>query len=181
MGPEVEEAVQREDIRKSDARRLASLLDMDPTRRLWQPAELNAVLLHQLSAPVQFDLGRLDSDLARKIGPLCEAEQLLVRSFDDLFCHPHPPIELLTLTKDFAKANSSHPESPLPREIATLLYYTSIVVAMMRCRQRITKLSDDAIRHGIKWVLDQPWINDRIRSIFCEAREFLGGKPPDES
>jgi len=162
------------DIQSSDSRRLADLLEEgDCAERLWQPQELATILRHQLSAPVQFDLGGLEKGLARKLAALSEAEGLLVRSFADLLFHPNPPVELLELTKRFAKACRAHPQGPLPHEIATLLYYASIVVAMLRCGTRITSLGDDSLRRGVGWLLEQPWLEERTRSLLNEGLKFL--------
>jgi len=157
---------------KTDSRQLAKLMDLGQSgQRLWQTEELGAILRHQLSAPVQFDLARIDQALAKKLRNLTEAEGLLLRSFSDLLHHPTPPIELLVLLKDFAKACRNHPDGPLPEEIATLLYLASIAVAMMRAGRRITALDDEALRDGVKWLVDQTWVDDKTLSLF---REFLG-------
>ena len=167
------------DVHSSDSRRLADLLEEgDRADRLWQPQELAAILRHQLSAPVQFDLGGLEKGLARKLAALSEAEGLLVRSFADLLFHPSPPLELLELTKRFAKSCRTHPHGPLPREIASLLYYASIVVAMLRCGKRITTLDDASLRRGVEWLLGQPWLEDKTRAILKEGLDFLDKRSP---
>ena len=158
----------------SDAQRLVSMMELDTgVQKIWQPEELGAILQHQLSAPVQFDLGSLEKGLARKLKTLSASQGLLLKSFADLLHHPHPPVELLRLTKEFAKVNRSHPDSPLPREIATVLYFAAIVVAMLRCGQRITRLGNDELREGMEWVIAQPWSDESTRSLFNEGIELL--------
>jgi len=139
--------------------------------RIWRPEELKAILQHQLSVPIQFDLGGLDPGLAQKVGALATAQGLLVKSFHDLLHHPNPPLELLQLTKQFAKASRNHPDSPLPPEVATVLYFVSISVAMTRCGERISNLDDETLRRGIKWVLAQPWVDDATRGPLQESLE----------
>ena len=165
------------DIRNSDSRLLAEMMDPDPSGgRGWHNEDLGAILRHQLSAPVQFDLGNLAREVAQKLRMLSEAEGLLVKSFGDLLGHPNPPIELLEMTKDFAKACASHPDSPLPKEIASLLYFASIVVALTRRGERISQLSDVALRRGIERVMDQPWLHDKIRRLLQEGLNLLAGE-----
>lgn len=167
-------------IYQSDSRRLADLMSVDAgAERIWRPEELKAILQHQLSVPIQFDLSGIDPGLARTMGTLAAAQGLLVKSFNDLLHHPSPPLELLQLTKQFAKSSRSHPDSPLPPEIATVLYFASIAVAMTRCDERITNLDDETLRRGIEWVLAQPWVDDATRGLFQESLERfdqLGGQ-----
>ena len=163
------------EIQESDSRLLARMMEVgaDP-RRLWRPEELGAILRHQMSAAVEFDLGTLERGRARKLRTLASAEGLLVRSFADLFDHPHPPLEFLEMTKQFAKASRHHPDSPLPKEVAAVLYFGSIVAAMLRLGRRITRLDDDALRRGLRWLAAQPWLDERSRALFNEGLEFLG-------
>ena len=70
---------------------------------------------HQMSAPVLMDLGSFDPRTANQLKALTAAQGLLLSSFADLFNHSNPPIQLLQLVKDFAKANLDHPESGLPQ------------------------------------------------------------------
>jgi len=155
-----------------DPGRWSGLLNIE-SQRAWRPEEFGAILHHQLTAPIQLDLGGLDPDLALKLRTLSEAEGLLLKSFNDLFRHPHPPIELLQLVKDYAKANRHHPRSHLPHEIAAVVYYLSIVVARLRCRERITQMRDEELQRGVDWVLTLPWVDDETKAPFREARECL--------
>jgi len=164
-------------IRDSDPRLLARLMDVGAgPGRLWQPGELGAVFQHQLSAVIQFDLGGLDQSLANRVRNLSAAEGLLIKSFRDLFCHPHPPVELLDLTKDFAKACKNHPDSPLPGEVASVLYFLSIAVAMAKCGARISQLDDDSLRTGLEWASGQPWLDEQTRNLLVEGLNALQGQ-----
>ena len=110
------------DVRNADSVHLAELMEFGlKAARIWLPEELKAIFEHQMSAPVQFDLAGLKDGRAGVLRALTEAEGLLIRSFRDLLLHPNPPLELLQLTKQFAKAYASHPDSPLPNELAKVL------------------------------------------------------------
>jgi hypothetical protein len=146
----------------------------DDPARVWRPEELQAIYRHQMSAALQFDLGAEDPALGPKVKALADAQGLLLKSFQDLLYHPNPPLELLKLTKDFAKRHQERPDSPLPREIATVLYFASIAVAMLRCGQRITTLGDAALRKGFEWVLARPWVDERARELMRDGIKALG-------
>lgn len=160
----------------SDSHDMAALLDSgSDDNRIWNPAELAAILKHQLSAPIQVDLASLEQRLASQLRLSAASQGLLLKSFGDLLHHPNPPVELLKLTKDFAKACRLTREGPLPREIATVLYFASIVVAMLRCRRRITRLADADLRRGVEQCLAQAWLDAPTRQLFEDGLKALRG------
>jgi hypothetical protein len=155
---------------KSPPKSLAAFLAAGAERaRLWRPEELSAIFRHQMSSPILVDLGGFDPATAGRLRTLSDAQSLLLKSFSDLFHHPVPPLELLTLTKDFGKANMDHPESSLPQEVAAALYYASIATAVVRLDTRISQLQDAELRRGLLWAKDQPWVDGQTREIFVEA------------
>lgn len=142
---------------------LASMLEVGwETGRPWGEGDLAAVLRHQFAAPVGCDLGPAGADASadRRAG---------IRTFGDLLHHPAPPVELLVLAKDFAKASRADPHAPLPKEIAAVLYFAAIVVARRRCGARISQLSPEELRAGVDWVLAQPWVDAATRGLFGSA------------
>lgn len=150
----------------ADHGQLSSLFNMEPVaERLWRDDELRAMLQHQLTAPLRVDLINMDKDAAVGVRTLADAQGLTLKSFGDLLAHPHPPIELLKITKDFAKACRLSPHSSLPREIASVLYFASIAAALVRCQRRITGLTNDALKEGLHWVLARPWLDAPTRAL----------------
>jgi len=149
--------------------------------RLWRPEEFAAILRHQLSAPMLVDLGGFDRAPAGRLKRLSDAEGLLLKSFSELFKHPAPPLELLELTKEFAKANMDHPESTIPGEIAAVLYYASIASALVRLGARITRLNDADLRRGLQWSRDQSWVDNDSRNLLAEALDVLAAEATKES
>lgn len=155
---------------KSRAQQLSALMASGEERGpLWQPDELAAMFRHQMSAPVLMDLGNFDPRTASQLKSLTAAQGLLLSSFADLFNHPNPPAQLLQLVKDFAKTNLDHPESGLPREIATALYYASIAAALVRLDKRISQLSNADLQRGLRATREQPWLDERTKSLLSEA------------
>ena len=161
---------------KSRANKLAALMATGEERaRLWRADELASIFRHQMSAPVLVDLGTFDPRTATRLRILSEAQGLLLRSFDDLFHHPAPPIELLVLVKDFAKANLDHPESGLPGEIAAALYYTSIAAALVRLDARISQLPDADLQRGLRSILEQAWLDEKTKGLLANALGKVSG------
>jgi hypothetical protein len=171
---------------RSAPKGLAALLNSGAaTARLWRADELSAIFRHQLTAPVLVDLGRLEAGTAAQLRSLTDAQGLLLKSFAELFRHPTPPIELLVMTKDFAKLNMGQAESALPTEIATAIYYLSIAAAAVRRGERISQLPDADLRRGYAWVCAQDWIDADTQALLMTASERLAapdsgapGSPP---
>jgi len=161
-------------ISSATAASLAKLFDVaDPPLRAWRPEELASVYRYQMSAPVRFDLATLDASITPKLKALAEAEGLVLRSFQDLLEHLNPPIELLELTKEFAKRNRSHPDSALPQQVATVLYFASIAAALVRHGRRISTLEDSALLEGFEWTQTQEWVDEPTRRLMQEGTESL--------
>src|SRR5580692_11837540 len=96
---------------KSRAKELVALMASGEEReRLWRPDELAAIFRHQISSAILVDFGAFDAGTAARLKLVSQAQSLLLKSFADLFHHPAPPVELLQMVKDFAKANLDHPE-----------------------------------------------------------------------
>ncbi len=131
------------------------------------------VYRHEISAPVEYSLEGIGPGKRGGLARLCASHGLLIRSIADLLSHPNPPVELLELTKDYAKASREHPESALPPEVATVLYFACIAAAFLRCGRRITELADEPIKRGMEWGTSIPWLDDGTRALFVEALRFL--------
>jgi hypothetical protein len=157
---------------------LAELLELEVNpRRVWQPHELAAVLHHQLHAPLQVELGELRLGVT---DPDAAEAGLALMSFGDLLHHPRPPVQVLEMVKDFAKFNLSNALAPLPREVATVLYFCSILIAMSRCGRSITALQHTSVVNGVEWVLMQPWVEPSLKALCQEALVQIG-PPPSSS
>jgi hypothetical protein len=97
-------------------------------------------------------------------------------NYENTFQHPHPPIEWLEATRQFAKTCRTNPEGPIPDEIATLLYALSIAVALTKCQRRITKLNDTGLRHCLGWAIAQTWVDADTRAVLYEGYRCLGSR-----
>lgn len=167
--------MKHDDLSQIDPVSLADLMDCrGDQEEAWSADDLEAILEHQLAADVQFDLERSDEAVGLDVpGMLRSTTEPSIRSFRDLFEHPEPPTELLDLTRRFAKACRSRGDSPLPAEIATILYLASIAVAMIKRNDRLTSLADEALCNGFDWALGQAWLDESTRQLLHRGREAL--------
>lgn len=161
-------------VYSTDSLHLAKLMELDADNRgLWRPEELGAILRHQLDSPLVADL-RLDEVVETEVGGK-PPERASLQTFSELFHNPQPPIHLLRLTKEFGKKNRSNPNSALPHEIATVLYFVSIFIALLRCGERITSLDNASLRRGAEWIIAQNWVDEATRSIVRESLHRIPG------
>jgi len=159
---------------RSEATLLAKMLDVADSGALpWHPDELGAILEHQFDAPLESELETKAVKRARNGPSSCEAAEHSIRTFRELFEHSCPPVELLEATKHFAKRCRNQPDSPLPNEITTLLYFLAIVVARTRCGVQISGLDGQKLRKGLDWALKQPWLTPGVHSIIREGIAWL--------
>jgi len=148
--------------------RLARLLRLDEDEAEvgeWQRKELGAILRHQLDSPLTADLA-VEKGMSGSI-----------RTFGELLGHPDPPVRLLELLKDFAKAHCSHPRSSYPTEVMKAIYYASIEAALLRAGQRITRLSDEELSRGLAMLVDRPWLEERTRGLLMQGLSCLRAAP----
>lgn len=136
----------------------------------WNDKDLGDILRHQLAAPLIFDLGSTaglgqDAGLA-SVNPG-------ITSFGELLTHPNPPLVLLKLSKDFAKASDKSVDAPLPPEIASMLYFACVAAALVRLGERITELDDQQLKKGLRWGAKQVWVSEETHALFRQANEVL--------
>lgn len=161
-------------------RRLAALFSLDTSpKKLWHTAELGPMIRHQLEVPLDLDACWNDRGLPEtNVGSTSLASRSSIlpycRTLSGLLRDPKPPLELLRRVKEFAKTASKHPDSPLPEELATVLYGTAIALGLLRHGKRITGLDDEGIRLCFEWITDQPWLPDELRNPLLQARGVLG-------
>jgi hypothetical protein len=162
--------------------RLSLLVDTTADdQELWRPEEFGAIFRHQLTAPLRTDLASLAPQLGEKLAGLRTPAGLPVATFDDLLRHPAPPVALLEVVKEFAKTSRRARRSQLPSEVASMLYYLTIGIALFRCDHRLTGLSDPALREGFRWARAQPWADEATRDLLCRAEACIDPGVPEAS
>jgi len=162
--------------------RLSLLVDSTADdQELWLPEEFGAIFRHQLTAPLRTDLAGLAHQLGEKLAGLRMPDGRPVATFGDLLRHPAPPVALLELVKEFAKTSRGPGRRQLPPEVASMLYYLSIGIALFRCDHRLTSLSDPALREGLRWASAQPWTDEATRDLLGRAEACIGLGVPGHS
>ena len=73
-----------------------------------------------------------------------------------------------------ASPGAAQRESSMPLEVAQVLYNLAGALALTRCDVRIIGLDDERYRSNLSWVLDQPWLDTKLRPVFLAALERLG-------
>ncbi len=141
--------------------------------RPWQPEELAAMWAYHLEAPTQFELGGLGREGAERWFERVKTAGGASASLGDVLRHPAPSLELLEMTKAFAKACLRGADPPLPGGVAGMLYLLAIAVALTRLNRRITALSDLELENAFAWGLAQSWVDAKTRSTLVEARRVL--------
>jgi hypothetical protein len=173
-----------DELDKTEPQRLAEMLSIDAhdderaAASVWQPAELAAILRHQLETELEFDLGDVSTELAslERIMGSGDAGAGTLRyaiTFNQLLHHPRPSLALLERAKRFAKACKNAPSGALPPEVATVLYFAFLIVARMRCAARITALDDASLLRGLEWAIAQPWVDPETRALLRGGLEYL--------
>lgn len=157
---------------RTDPRRLAALFDTGDAAGpacAWESADLGEILRHQLDTALSSVLGRSGAGP----GPA-------PATVGALLADPAPPVALLWGMKAFAKSADARPDGPLPREVATALYYAAILAALVGGGERITELDDAALRVGTEWALRQPWLAAELRPLFQAGLERVSAGPASE-
>ncbi len=161
-------------VYRLDSRRLVGLLDTDEdANTLYQKDEFPALFAEQLNAPLEFDLTASDPKTQPTIETVHSTVSNPPRTFAELFHHPHPPIALLKLTKDYGKRIASRKNTALPWEIGYVIYATSLAVGLARYGERIGRLPTDKLRKGLQWSIQQPWVDEATRSQLQAGLERL--------
>lgn len=149
---------------------LAEVITSEQRREAWTEADLRSILQHQLEAELVFDLTCVQGITDETVEMLMGVSPPRIERFGDLLAHPAPPMGLLELCKRFGKKLAQDTDQDLPREVGAALYYAAIAKALM-LDQRITTLDTEALRTGLRWHADQPWITPELRVLMHAAAD----------
>jgi hypothetical protein len=90
-------------------------------------------------------------------------------TLNDIFTDPAPSIESLRAIKDWSRRSSRSKDSPLPLDVASLLYFASIAAAQVPRGQWISKLDPAIFGRGIEMFLAEPWLREPLRGLLQES------------
>src|SRR2546423_14575139 len=95
------------DINKTDAASLVRMMDAGDGE--FDETELDRMLVHQMAAPLQFDMELASGGMAHKLSDYRAAGNAVPEKFSDLIFSPAPAGEILGFTKQFAKPPKTNP------------------------------------------------------------------------
>lgn len=152
---------------------LARILSLDDEAGpLWDPAEMKAMWLHQLAAPLEADLGAMTMVNNAQAAAL---KNFAGKTFKDLLSHAEPPMALLELAKEFAKQTLKDSDEKQLKEIASVLYYAAYAVALTRCGKSLGSLQGHHLVSGFSWGLERPWLDETTKALLTVARKQVAG------
>ena len=165
------------DLTQTSTDGLYRILDLtaSPTAH-WSDEELATVLDCQLSTPLVDDLPTVIGVDIQAVQRAVLAIEPPIETFGQLFLHPAAALEVLDWVKSFAKRLREHPDEPLPQPVVMVLYYLALSTALICYNQRLTSLTDEAFASGLRWALEQAWIDASYRQILQDAFDKLDGK-----
>jgi hypothetical protein len=144
--------------------RLAQLIDLEAECRQKESSDLlREAWADQLAVVFEFEMLKAAADDLEMVGTAAP------RTIRELMLHPYPKEEWFRWLKLYAQQHRQHPSSPMPLKVAMMLYYLSIVLALVRCHVSISSLSDDNLATGVDWALTQDWIDPTSRQLFIQA------------
>jgi hypothetical protein len=79
--------------------------------------------------------------------------------------------------KDPGARGSKRRENSMPAEVAQVLYNLAGALALTRCNARIVGLGNDRYLKNLSWVLNQSWLDIRLRPVFFDTLKQLGMAP----
>jgi hypothetical protein len=143
---------------------LANLFELkvEPAR-LWKPDELGAILEHQLGAPLR-DSGLLleAADGAwLPLGPIV--------SFADVLRDPAPSLPLLEALVQTTDNWRGELDSPVPEEVATVLYFAAISAARVRLGDRISEHDNRSLAQKLHELTSLSWLDPATRGLMTDA------------
>jgi hypothetical protein len=149
-------------IHKTHPATLAQLLSMDVKLLPWSHDDLKAILRHQLKVP-----------MALELGDLLPAVPTTAKTFGDLLASANPSLPHLKAAKEFFKETRIEGDHPLPPEVATALYFGTILAARLRCGVSISKLRTQKLIEAVDWGLAHSWVVEPLATLFRESKALL--------
>jgi hypothetical protein len=164
------------EVSNSSVAQLSQLLDLADQLDEWKEQDLPSMLLHQFSAPIDSDLRRqeLASGASQsREKTLTGAASIQIVTFRDLFNQPDPSLELLKLAKEFFKWRTRALRKDSPEWRVAYLFYLLTLLAAGKNASLMSSLSPKALLQGVKWALEQSWIDPQTRKFILTACERL--------
>jgi DNA-directed RNA polymerase specialized sigma24 family protein len=149
---------------------LARLFGVDDGREaIWESFDLKNLLARLLATPLAEALPGIDrraiAAAARSVPGATPGSLTL----SEVFADPMPSVELLREIKEWARRSTRAQDSPLPADLASLLYFASIAAARLRRGQWISKLDPSLVHKGLEMLLARDWVGEPFRTLFRQT------------
>ncbi|HKD38496.1 MAG TPA: sigma-70 family RNA polymerase sigma factor, partial [Pirellulales bacterium] len=143
---------------------LARLFGVEESREaVWEPFDYENMLSRLLKAPLADALPGIDHrTIAAAVQSLPDATPATLTLFG-VFADSAPPIDLLRAIKDWSRRSTRSKDSPLPLDVASLLYFASIAAAQVRRGEWISKLDPAIFHRGVEMFLAESWVGEPVR------------------
>jgi hypothetical protein len=83
-------------------------------------------------------------------------------------------VGLLARLKLLAKQLRHRPDHTVPEVVSQLLYTITSVLGVVRCDVGLHSISPNSLAGNIRWFLERPWLDDRIRLLLLAGLDTLG-------
>ncbi|MEF8787801.1 MAG: hypothetical protein V5A84_01910 [Planctomycetota bacterium] len=130
-----------------------------------------SVLRRVLSTPLIDRLSNARSHWETALEELCSKQDPPIHTVRDLLLHPFPPVGVLIILKNAAKASRNCPDGPLSDHVSTALYLSAIGIAWLRCGELITTLDIHDLGENLSWAARQSWDDPEIVEVLESAAE----------
>jgi hypothetical protein len=149
---------------------LARLFGVEDSREVeWEPFDYETMLSRLLKTPLAEALPGFDPRAIAAATESAPGAQPGSLTLSTIFTDPAPSIELLRAIKDWSRRSTRSKDPPLPLDIASLLYFTSIAAAQIRAGQWISKLDPAIFQRGVEMFVAEPWVGEPVRSLLGES------------
>lgn len=139
---------------------MLSLLSLSPDRATsWMPGELGGILAHMLDIPLR-DL--LADSMSSEIPQEWRGDDANLRR---LLVDRDAPDALMHRLKHQFKLDSTSADSPLPAEVATVLYI-ALIAAGHRAGRSLTSLDLASLRDRAQWAARRRWLDPMLADLF---------------
>ena len=129
----------------------------------WLAEDLGAMLRHQMRSRLIDDIPALVAGDEQS-----GVDSWHTATFGDLLSHPAPPRVLLEAVRAFAKPGTVT-LARLPEPVATAVYFAAILKAFLASGEWITQLDRATVHHAARWMGEQAWICEPLRSLAADA------------
>ena len=105
-----------------------------------------------------------------------ETRSLTGRTLKEILLDRRSDIGLLRAIKECCKRLSLRLESKVEAAIAMTLYFAAIASALVYHDTRITQHSHAALDKALAMLMDKPWMDPDLTTLFSQARNICGSK-----